>query len=190
MEDITDIPDIFQNSTAFKRLPVNLLKDLLDGYVKKAEQLLASCAWKEHKSRSILPGWPYYHNNDTGDSSVWTIPTELKDIKEMQIEYLKGHLPSTKDKFDAFVFWLSENECNDKDKKIITENFDLNDFTGEELLTDVRKSGLFSIETIDDKLMEILQENDDSLDEKDKEINLLKEEVKKLKEDLAKKRGV
>ena len=64
--------------------------------------------------------------------------------------------PVTKTRFDSFVFWLSKNNgnCDKDDKKVITESFKFHDFTVEELLTDVRKSGLYSIEMIDKRLLE------------------------------------
>jgi len=65
--------------------------------------------------------------------------------------------PSTKNLFDAFVLWLSENDCTDEDKKEITESFDFENFTEGELLTDVRKSGLYSIEKIDRRALDILK---------------------------------
>ena len=52
--------------------------------------------------------------------------------------------PTAKHKFDAVVFWLSGNECDDKDKEFISNRLDFDHFIGEELLTDVRISGLFS----------------------------------------------
>ena len=58
--------------------------------------------------------------------------------------------PTAKHKFDAVdvVFWLSGNECDDKDKEFISNRLDFAHFTGVELLTDVRKSGLFSYKMI------------------------------------------
>ena len=75
-----------------------------------------------------------------------------------EILALEDHLrfPMTKARFDSFVFWLSKNNdnCDNDDKKVITESFKFHDFTVEELLTDVRKSGLYSIEIIDKRLLE------------------------------------
>ena len=67
-------------------------------------------------------------------------------------------LPTTKDTFDAFVIWYSKNKlkCSDQDRRDIADSFDLDDFTGVELLTDVRKSGLFSVEIIDTRVLNIL----------------------------------
>jgi len=67
-----------------------------------------------------------------------------------------NRFPMTKARFDSFVFWLSKNNdnCDNDDKKVITESFKFHDFTVEELLTDVKKSGLYSIEIIDKRLLE------------------------------------
>ena len=71
--------------------------------------------------------------------------------------YLLSFPCPTKEKFDSFVYWLSENFCYDKDKREIANSFDLDDFTGLELLTEVRGSELFSIQMIDAKVVEILR---------------------------------
>ena len=58
--------------------------------------------------------------------------------------------PSTKHRFKFFQLWYSENkDCKAEDKKIILDSFDLDDFTGEELLTVVKESGLFPEKEID-----------------------------------------
>ena len=143
--DVPHLPDVVKNSGAFKRLPVNLLKDVL------------FCV-------------------------TWCC---------------EGDVPSTKNELDAFMFWLSDNEIGEGDKMEIAKHFEfyLQEFTAEELLTDVKKSGLFSMKMIDDRVMEILQEKDRKLKAKDetitkkrKEVDILKEENKKLKKDLAKEK--
>ena len=72
-------------------------------------------------------------------------------------------LPSTKQKFDAFVFWLSENDCSEEEKKEIVDSFDLDDFTVEELLKDVRLSGLYSISTVCSKVIDIVAEKNQQI---------------------------
>ena len=146
LKDVPHIPEVVQDSEAFKRLPVNLLKDVLQ--------------WDD----------------------------------KFTTEYVFRFYPTTKERFDAFVYWLSENECDDEDKREITDSFTFDNFTGQELMTDVRQSGLFSIKKIDDRMMKILKDKDDSLKAKDekisnkrKEIMTLKKEVKKLKGNSAKK---
>ena len=63
------------------------------------------------------------------------------------------------DRFNAFLYWLSGNECSDEDKKEITSSFNLlcGCFTAEKLLTDVKKSGLFSSEEVDNSVLEIIR---------------------------------
>jgi len=67
---------------------------------------------------------------------------------------------STKNRFDAFVLWLSENDCTDEDKKEITDSFNFDDFNERELLTDVRKSGLYLTEKIDRRVLDICHSRD------------------------------
>ena len=63
------------------------------------------------------------------------------------------------DRFNAFLYWLSGNECSDEDKKEIASSFNLlcGCFTAEKLLTDVKKSGLFSSEEVDNSVLEIIR---------------------------------
>ena len=109
LKDVPHIPDVVQDSEAFQLLPVNLLKDVLQGDL---------------------------YEHVTIDS-----------------------LPTTKEIVDAIVFWLSENECDDQDKRKIRDLFDLDDFTEQELLADVKRSGLFSIQEIDNKVKALSLEN-------------------------------
>ena len=62
------------------------------------------------------------------------------------------------DRLKAFLYWLSGKECSDEDEKEITDSFNLlcGCFTAEDLLTDVRRSGLFSISEIDNSVLEII----------------------------------
>ena len=54
-----------------------------------------------------------------------------------------------------FKIWYVENkDCKDEEKKIIRDSFNLDDFTGEELLTVVKESGLFTEKDIDTKCIE------------------------------------
>ena len=66
------------------------------------------------------------------------------------------------DRFSAFVFWLSGNDCSDEDKKEIKDSIDLKKscFTADKLLTDVRQSGLFSIKEVDDRLLDIIRKKE------------------------------
>ena len=67
----------------------------------------------------------------------------------------KWEQPSSKAKFRFFQDWYLKNQdCKEEEKKIILDSINLEDFTGEELLTEVKKSGLFSEEEIDKKCIE------------------------------------
>merc|ERR1712110_312851 len=64
-------------------------------------------------------------------------------LKEVLLhEARKKTVGDSKERLDAFVFWLSENECSEEDKKEITDSFIFDEFTSDELLTDIRKSEL------------------------------------------------
>lgn len=70
-------------------------------------------------------------------------------------EYFKDdRIPSNKESFDALVFWLSENDCTSEEKKKMKGFFNLDYFTAEDLLTYVKKSGLYSVEEIDRRVLE------------------------------------
>ena len=99
-------------------------------------------------------------------------------------------IPTTKQRFDAFVFWLTKSQCDDKDRTDITESFCLSDFTGQELLTDVRRSGLFSIQDIDSKVLEILNSCQDNVLKKEKEITTCRKDLVKKEKELTMKNDV
>ena len=61
----------------------------------------------------------------------------------------------TRRKFDFFMIWYSENkDCDASNMKIILDSFKLEDFSGKELLTVVKQSGLFSEEDINKECIE------------------------------------
>ena len=63
--------------------------------------------------------------------------------------------PSSMARFRFFQDWYLKNQdCKEEEKKIILDSINLDEFTGEELLTVVKKSGLFSEEEIDKKCIE------------------------------------
>ena len=79
----------------------------------------------------------------------------------------QGSVPEMKVFFDAFVFWLSENDCTAEQKEKFKEFFQYEDFeffSAEELLTDLRKSGLYTIEEIDKRVLEICRKKDQEID--------------------------
>ena len=80
--------------------------------------------------------------------------------------------PTLKDLFYAFVFWLTENDCTEKEKEMIMGYFNFNDFTTEELLTDVKESGLYPIEDIHRRVIDIFRcQEKEILELKSKAVN-------------------
>ena len=96
----------------------------------------------------------------------------LKDIllHREKIIAIVGVTPTTKQRFDAFVFWLEKNQCDENERTEIARSFCLSDFNGQELLTDVRRSGLFSIKEIDSKVLEILNSCQQNLVKREAEL--------------------
>ena len=72
---------------------------------------------------------------------------------------VKEDQPSINDKFDLFLAWYNENTeyCSEENKRIILDSLNLDDFSGEELLTVVRKSGLFPEGEVINKVLEKLR---------------------------------
>ena len=78
--------------------------------------------------------------------------------------------PSTRQKFDAFMFWLSENDCGEDEKKAIVDSLNFDDFTVDELLTEVRMSGLYSVSKFTVKVLEVLRKKDQLIRNQEQEI--------------------
>ena len=98
-------------------------------------------------------------NEEYLNDLVQQFPVEM--MKEILLyHYKEGDwrswgLPNTAGRFKYFMAWYSKNaDCGSEDKKTILASFKLEDFTGEELLTVVKKSGLFPEEDIDQKCVE------------------------------------
>lgn len=79
--------------------------------------------------------------------------------------------PTTKHRFDAFVFWLSKNEISDEEKKEIVDSFNFEDFTVEELLTYVRDSGFYAVKRIDKRVLELVTRKEEEIVKLKKMIN-------------------
>ena len=67
---------------------------------------------------------------------------------------------STKTKFSMFAAWYSVNEdnCTVEEKNEILKSFHYSDFTGEELVKVVGRSGLFTKEAVEDMVIERLNQ--------------------------------
>ena len=82
---------------------------------------------------------------------------------------------TTKERFDAFIYWVKDKEISTDEKSDIFEGFDFEDFTVDELLTSVKDSGYYSSKMIDKRISYLHR----SLDSKVKKHSL---KMKKLKE--------
>ena len=71
--------------------------------------------------------------------------------------------PTTKHRFDAFVFWLSKNEISDEEKKEIVDSFKFEAFTAEELLTSVRDSGFYAVKRIDQRVLDLVTRKEEEI---------------------------
>ena len=73
----------------------------------------------------------------------------------------KRRAPSSKNRLQFFQVWYSGNkDCKAEEKKMILGSINLDEFTGEELLTKVKESGLFSDKEIDKKCIEKFRKTD------------------------------
>jgi len=104
--------------------------------------------------------------------SFKTLPFNLISEIFLFDSLFTNRLPTTKQKLDCFMIWLSENEITEEEKVEIVESFEFDDFTVEELMTTVRKSGLYSNITIDERVLELFKEQGDRLKEQDKLLNV------------------
>ena len=82
----------------------------------------------------------------------------IREITMNKSTLLLWRTLTNKQRFD-FMIWLSENanEVSKEDKKKIAENFNLEDFTVDELMTSVKDSGFYSGTQIDQRVLEIVK---------------------------------
>ena len=90
----------------------------------------------------------------------------MKYDKNKEVQKLFEGFGLTRIRFSLFVDWYSTNEanCAKMEKKVILASFNYMDFTGEELVTVVGRSGMFSREEVDRMLIEKFRENDEEID--------------------------
>ena len=113
-------------------------------------------------------------NDVTATDAFKTLPFNLiKDIFQAKKRF-RGQT-KRRNRFKAFVVWLSANEASEEQKTEIVESFDFDYFTAEELLTSVRDSGLYSAKRIDKRVLDLIKEKE----LKNKELRDTLEEAKK-----------
>ena len=97
-------------------------------------------------------------NNVTALDAFKTLPFSLmKDIFLSCNAMCPPKKALQKKRFTAFLVWLSANEASEEQKTEIVESFEFEDFTGEEFLTSVRDSGLYSAKRIDEMVLELIK---------------------------------
>ena len=80
--------------------------------------------------------------------------------------------------FDACVFWIDGNDCREEDKTDILDNvIPFDEFTLDELLGKVRKTGVYTEERIDARIKEIFREKDSMLTKKCDQVKKLMAEL-------------
>ena len=121
--------------------------------------------------------------NDVASSDAFkSLP--FKVIRGIILDNLKSEFcrrkPTTKQRFDAFMVWLSKNEAEvtEEDRNEIVESFNFKDFTVEELMTSVRDSGLYSGTEVDKRVLQLFRSQEHSLKEKDSEIKEKDSQIK------------
>ncbi len=87
---------------------------------------------------------------------------------------------TTKERFDAFILWLSSNEIPENDKEEILEGLDFEDFTVEDLLSTVKNSGFYPQKKIDRRLSYIFKTIDAQMKKNTIKMQKLKEKIREI----------
>lgn len=113
-------------------------------------------------------------DNVKGSEAFKDLPFNLMKAIVLYDATYHSYPPTTKQKLEVFMLWLSKNEVTELEKNEIVECFNLEDFTVKELLTTVRDSGLYSTKKIDKRVLELFKDKDNLLMVKELEIQKLK----------------
>ena len=167
------VPDSGVNCAFLPELLSGLLLADQLGLVGLVGSIMTSLMEEIHKSLKDIPHIPDVVQN-------WevfkTFPFELVEVILHPNWLLLCHgIPikttSTKERFDAFAFWMSGNKVSAEEKKKIVHCFHFEEFTAEELLTSVRDSGLYSVKKIDKRVLDLIRRKDKLLEEKDRKLD-------------------
>ena len=158
---LTKFKDQLEDYLRFKMIPtsgdnVSYLPKLILGLKLTQKYYLTSiedCIIEElyHSLRGILQTASPDANNQESFKSL-SLDTIKKIVLYPKPEINDRHITTTKERFDAFMYWLSENQISEVDKSEIVDSFDFEDFTVEELLSTVKNSGFYSPKMIDKRL--------------------------------------
>jgi len=177
------------------KLDQYLTFDLIGGRGKDVQflpELILGLKLAHEYNLSVIGSWivkELYLNlkdipNDIASSASFkTLPLKMiRDIFLYNTSALFSYqLPTTKQRFVAFVVWLSKNEANEEQKNEILESFNFEDFTVEELMTAVRDSGLYSGSKIDKRVLELFKDSTLLTETKDSKIQELDSKITELR---------
>ena len=146
-----------------------ILEKLFRGFILVERYCLDSL--RKHIVKQIYTSIPSYAWNIIryASSSATLQQFKFEMIKEILLyEYdpadptvRKGRAPSSKKRLRFFQVWYDGNkDCRAEEKKMILDSINLDEFTGEQLLTVVKESGLFSDKEIDKKCIEKFRKTD------------------------------
>ena len=90
------------------------------------------------------------------------------------------------DRFRAFAFWYSKhrNSCDEEDVKKIRQTFVFDRFSEEELIHHVRKTGIYTDEEVDGRLLDIIKKQRQEIIEYHREVHTQSNLITELQEQL------
>lgn len=156
MKDVIskDLNDLSILCLALKEANQFKLENMKNHMIKKMFYWLKENEWCQDDSFKFLP---------------FNLIRDLFLFTPSQSEYEK---PTTKQKFDSFLIWLSENDPSDDQKGEIVKSFHFNDFTVDELLNSVMESGLYTISKIHDRVSAMFKEQEELIKNMKKSIKI------------------
>ena len=125
--------------------------------------------------------------NDVSSSDAFkSLPFKvIRGIILYKLKSPSSRKPTTKERFVAFLVWLSENDndvTKEEDRNEIVDSFNFEEFTVEELMTLVRDSGLYSATQVDMRVLVLFKNQEQILSEKNSEIQEKDLKMRKLRD--------
>ena len=133
LKGVVNVPEVVLKADVFKSFPESLMKDILLLNIDKLIGLISTL-----------------------------VPRSTRNSVQVMRKNMLAR--STTKRFHAFLFWLSDDtDCSEVTKTEIVDSFDLSEFTGEELITIVKKSGFFTQDQIEQGLLKIIKKKDQDI---------------------------
>ncbi len=183
---MTKFRDVLEDFLRFQKIPTSgedltFLPELISG-LKLAEHYnlssIEACIIEE--LHHCL--WLVIDNSMNRDNSFRSISYEsMKKIVLFQKpKDDERRATSTKERFDAFMYWLNDKEISMEEKSVIFESFDFEDFTVDELLSSVKASGYYSTKMIDKRVGYLYRSLDSQVKKQAHKMKKLKEGIKEI----------